>query len=94
MLSILKFLSKKEVYGTLLIIGITLILYKIINSTLDKIVIKGKDELDKKRRKTMVHIFKNVFKYVLFILMAIFLLNLYGVNTTLKLALPIMIKRR
>lgn len=86
MLSILKFLSKKEVYGTLLIIGITLILYKIINSTLDKIVIKGKDELDKKRRKTMVHIFKNVIKYMLFILMAIFLLNLYGVNTTSVIA--------
>ena len=34
----------------------------------------------------MVHIFKNVFKYVLFIFMAIFLLNLYGVNTTSVIA--------
>lgn len=82
MLSILKFLSKKEVYGTLLIIGITLIVYRIINLLLDKIVIKGKDKLDKKRRKTIINIFKNVIKYVLFIFMAIFLLNLYGVDTT------------
>ena len=37
MLSILKFLSKKEVYGTLLIIGITLILYKIINPRLHEV---------------------------------------------------------
>ena len=86
MLSILKFLSKKEVYGTLLIIGITLILYRVINVLLDKVVIKGKDELDKKRRKTMIHIFKNVFKYVLFIFMAIFLLNLYGIDTTSVIA--------
>lgn len=82
MLSILKFLSKKEVYGTLLIIGITLIIYRIINLLLDKIVIKGKDKLDKKRRKTIINIFKNVIKYVLFIFMVIFLLNLYGVDTT------------
>lgn len=82
MLSILKLLSKKEVYGTLLIIGITLIIYRIINLLLDKIVIKGKDKLDKKRRKTIINIFKNVIKYVLFIFMVIFLLNLYGVDTT------------
>lgn len=86
MLTILEFLSKKEVYGTLLIIGITLILYRVINVLLDKIVIKGKDELDKKRRKTMIHIFKNLFKYSLFILVAILLLNLYGVDTTSVIA--------
>ena len=82
MIKILEFLSKKEVDGTLLIIGLTLFLYKLVNSIIDKIVIKGKDELNKKRRKTIVHIFKNVFKYILFILAAIILLNLYGVDTT------------
>lgn len=86
MLSILKFLSKKEVYGTLIIIGVTLIIYRVINMILNKIVIKGKDELDKKRRNTIIQIFKNVFKYILFIFMAIFLLNLYGIDTTSVIA--------
>lgn len=82
MIKILEFLSNKQVYGTLIIIGITLILYRVINSIIDKIDIKGKDELDKKRRNTIVHLFKNIIKYILFIFMALFLLNLYGVNTT------------
>lgn len=86
MLSILKFLSKKEVYGTLIIIGVTLIIYRVINMILNKIVIKGKDELDKKRRNTIIQIFRNVFKYILFIFMAIFLLNLYGIDTTSVIA--------
>lgn len=83
---ILDFLSKKQVYGTLIIIGVTIILFKLINSIIDRIAIKGKDELERKRRNTIVQIFKNIFKYILFIFMAIFLLNLYGVNTTSVIA--------
>lgn len=78
---ILEFLSRKQVYGTFIIIVVTLIIYKITNSFIDKIVINGKDELEKKRRKTLVHILKNIFKYILFIIMIIILLNLYGINT-------------
>lgn len=80
--SILKILSTKQVYGTLIIITITLVLYKISNVLIDKINIKGKDELDIKRRKTIIDLFRNVIKYMLFIFMALVLLNLYGVNTT------------
>lgn len=86
MIKILDFLSTKQVYGTLIIIGTILIIYNLLNTIIDKIVIKGKDELEKKRRNTIVHLLKNIIKYILFILMAIFLLNLYGVNTTSLIA--------
>lgn len=86
MIQLLDFLSKKQVYGTLIILAVTLILYNLINYILDKIVVKGKDELDKKRKNTMVHLLKNIIKYILYIFMAIILLNLYGVNTTSLIA--------
>lgn len=86
MLNILEFLSKKLVYGTLMILAITYIVYKVINYTLDKIVIKGKDELEIKRKVTTIGLIKNIVKYVLIIFMTIFLLNLYGINTTSLIA--------
>lgn len=86
MIKILDFLSNKQVYGTLIIIAISLIIYNLINNIIDKIVIKGKDELDRKRRNTLVHLFKNLMKYLLFIFVAILLLNLYGVNTSSLIA--------
>jgi len=86
MIKILDFLSTKQVYGTLIIIAVTIIIYNLINSLLDKIVVKGKDELEKKRKNTIVHLLKNIIKYILFILIAIVLLNLYGVNTTSLIA--------
>ena len=52
MINILEFLSKKQVYGTLIILASTYFVYKIIIATLDKIQIKGKDELEKKRKGT------------------------------------------
>lgn len=84
--TILKILSTRQVYGTLIVIAVTLILYKITNILIDKINIKGKDELDIKRRKTIIDLFRNIIKYILFIFMALVLLNLYGVNTTSVIA--------
>ncbi len=86
MINILEFLSKKQVYGTLIILASTYFVYKIIIATLDKIQIKGKDELEKKRKLTIIVLLKNVIKYILIIIMFIVLLNLYGVNTTSLIA--------
>lgn len=82
MIKILNFLSKKEVYGTLIILIITYFLYKITLHALNKIEVKSKDELERKRKVTIVVLLKNIIKYGLIIIMIISLLNLYGVNTT------------
>lgn len=80
--SILKFLATKQVYGTLIIIIITFIINKLINILIDKINIKSKDELERKRRNTIVHLGKNISKYILITFMVLVLLNLYGIDTT------------
>ena len=79
---ILEFLTKKQVYGTLIIILVTCVIYQLIVYIIDKITIHGKDELEKKRRLTTIHLFKNISKYLLIIFMILSLLNLYGFNTT------------
>jgi small conductance mechanosensitive channel len=86
MLNILNFISKKQVYGTIIILVLTYVIYKIVNFALDKIEIKGKDELERKRKLTTIVLLKNIIKYILIIFMTIILLNLYGVNTTSLIA--------
>ena len=70
MINILEFLSKKQVYGTLIILASTYFLYKIIIGSLDKIKIKGKDELEKKRKLTTIVLLKNIIiNFNLFLIM-------------------------
>ncbi len=78
MLSLLK---RKEVYGTILILLITFIIYRLVNKFINRIVIKGKNDLEIKRRKTLITLFNNIFKYVILILMVLLLMSLYGINT-------------
>lgn len=80
--SILKFLATKQVYGTFITIASTWFIYKFICYCIDKVNIKSKDELERKRKNTLLLLSKNVVKYLLMIIMAIVLLNLYGIDTT------------
>lgn len=86
MINILEFLSKKHVYGTLIILASTYFIYKLIIRFLDKIEVKSTNELDKKRKITIIVLLKNIIKYLLIIVLIIILLNLYGVNTTSLIA--------
>ncbi len=82
MKKILNILSTKQVYGTLIILFITYIIYKGLNVLVKNLVIKGKSEIEIKRKKTIVILFNNIFKYILIIFMALSLLKLYGIDTT------------
>jgi len=86
MINILEFLSKKQVYGTLIILVSTYLIYKILIRFLNKIQVKSKDELERKRKVTIIVLLKNIIKYLLIILLIIILLNLYGVNTSSLIA--------
>ena len=79
---VLEFLLKKQVYGTLIIILVTCIIYQLIIYIIDRITVHGKTELEKKKRLTTIHLFKNISKYLLIIFMILSLLNLYGFNTS------------
>ena len=78
---ILKFLAKKEVYGVLFIVAAGYIFYKFSGIIFEKIINGGKNELEKKKRKTIVKLFQSISKYLVFILIVLFALELNGVNT-------------
>lgn len=82
----LSFIKKKEVYGTILILIISYIIYKIVKNIINKIVVKGKDPFEIKRKKTIINIFNNIFKYIMIIFIILTLLTLYGINTSSLLA--------
>ena len=53
--SILKFLATKQVYGTFITIASTWFIYKFICYCIDKVNIKSKDELERKRKNTLTN---------------------------------------
>lgn len=78
---IIHFLTRKEVLGPLLIIIIGLILCKVITSSINSFINHGKKGFEAKKRKTITSLINNVIKYFIYILMVIFILNIYGVDT-------------
>ena len=84
--SILSFLAKKEVYGVAVIILFSIIVFRLGTKVIEKIIISGKDVYERKKRKTIVNLISNIFKYAVFILAIFFILSLYGVDTKALLA--------
>lgn len=50
---VFKFLSQKEVYGLIIIVIVSLIIYNIGRLTISKIFVSGKNTYDVKKRKTV-----------------------------------------
>lgn len=78
---VFSFFTKKEVFGTLIIIIIAMIIYSIGRLIISKILIKGKNAYDVKKRKTVVSMVESIYKYLLAIIVLIFILELYGFDT-------------
>lgn len=81
MKSILYFFLQEKIVGPIIIVIVGTILFKIIKNALRKIMSHGKEGFEIKRRNTIVELLNNIIKYFIYILMAIFILNIYGVDT-------------
>ena len=79
---VLDFLSKKQVYGSIIIILSVFILYKIFNLIVTKVISKSKSDFERKKSRTVIELINNVGKYALIIIAIIFILDLYGVKVT------------
>ena len=79
---ILDFLKSVKFYGPILVISISYLVYSVISRGIDRATIRGKSELEKKRRKTVILLFKNFIKYIIIILASLNILSIYGVNTS------------
>ena len=77
---IFKLLTKKEVYGLIVILVISLIVYNLGKIVIDKILTSGKKSYEAKKRKTAVSLIQSLYRYAIVIIMIIFILDLYGIN--------------
>lgn len=83
---VLDFLSKKQVYGTVIFTIVAFIIYKLFIVLVDKIIAKSKNELERKKKRTVIELIKNIGKYALILLVIIFILDLNGVKVTSLIA--------
>ncbi len=79
-------IKSPKFYGPVLIIIFSLIIYNIVSGFINKLTIKGRTELEKKKRKTIVILFTNIFKYIIVLIDILMILDIFGVNTTSILA--------
>ena len=79
--NILEFITKKQFYGPILAILGGLLVHGILCIIFDKIIIPSKDSLEKKRRVTILQLFENISKYLIFIVVILIALEIYGINT-------------
>lgn len=83
---ILSFFEKKIVYGPILTIIISYIIYKTIKSIIKRIILKSNHEKNNsyqaKKRLTVINLVSNFVKYVIIIVSSIIILQIYGVNTS------------
>ncbi len=78
---VLDIIMTKQIFGTAMVILVTFILISMFNKSIEKIMIKGKNSFEVKRRKTIVRLFQSIFKYILIIIAFLIILDFYGVDT-------------
>lgn len=73
---------KKSVFiRSAFVVLIAIILYSIIKVLIRCFVKTGKSTFERKRRNTIVKLLENIFKYIIFIVVILFILEAYGVDT-------------
>ncbi len=80
LIKVLDFFTQKKIYVTIFTILIAYIIYKAISLILIKGINKGKNAYERKKRITIINLFVNITKYLIIILAALTILNIYGVN--------------
>lgn len=77
---LINFITKEEFYFTIIFIVGGYIVYKFGSILVEKIIVSGNTAYERKKRKTIIDLFRNVFKYIVVIFVILFILNLYGYN--------------
>lgn len=78
--AILNIVTKKEVYGVVVTIAIAYFIYKTLSLILEEIITFGANSYEKKKRKTITRLFKNIVKYIILIIAILCILSIYGIN--------------
>lgn len=82
----MKDLLVKEIVAPIIIIVVFSLIYIIIKKVLKRMMKLKFNNIDEKRKKTVMSLITNVIKYFLLIIAILMILNVYGVNTSALLA--------
>lgn len=80
LLSIIDFVTKKQVYGPIITVIFACIFYKIVSTFIRKIIPTGKDAYETKKRKTITDLFINISKYTIVIFSCLVIMSTWGIN--------------
>ena len=83
------FLNKiliKEIVGPILIILVSIVIYLIIKSVIDKIFRIKNDHVDKRKSKTINSLIDNLVKYFIVIVDIVMILDIFGIDTKTLIA--------
>ena len=81
--TILKIIRTKQIYTPIIAIFLGIIACRGINSALQKIMkLKdGKNSYEQKKKRTIIDLCSNIFKYVVIVIVAVIILDAYGIDT-------------
>ena len=81
--TILKIIRTKQIYTPISAIFLGIIACRGINSALQKIMkLKdGKNSYEQKKKRTIIDLCSNIFKYVVIVIVAVIILDAYGIDT-------------
>ena len=80
MINILRNILSIKIYNLLFIIILGIVLYNILIMIINKILLL-KMKLNKRKMKTIQILLKNIIRYTIFIIILLFILDMFGVNT-------------
>ncbi len=78
---ILDIILTKKVLGSLIVIFVSWLVIGAFKKIISRILINGKTSYEAKRRKTIIDLLGSIFKYVIYILAGLIILDFYGVDT-------------
>ena len=79
----IKVITSEKFYLPFVYVIVGLFLYLVVNSVINKLTAKHKSTRGRDKRKdTIIDLSKNIFKYIIVILIILQILKLYGVDTT------------
>lgn len=79
---LIQIICEKRVYGPILTIIGGLLVYKTLIKVLHNLLIKGKDGFEKKRRMTIFNLMRNIVTYLIYIIILLVILSIFGVNVS------------
>lgn len=77
---LLNVITKKEVYGVVITFAIAYFVYRTATIILEEVINYGKNNYEKKKRKTITKLFQNVTKYLILLIAILTILSIYGIN--------------